>query len=153
MIVTARTERDWLALAEFLRTYALVTPTQDMQCVGWVSEGKLVIVVGLQGFLGKVCQIHLAFAPGWHYSPRSMLREVFRHAFITAGREMLVGIVNSKNEKALRMDAHLGFRELYRLPGMHDDGGDLVLIGMTKDNCRYLDDKWRRGESDVQTVH
>ena len=152
-MVTAKNEHDWLALAEFLRRYAFVTPSQDMQCVGWVSEGKLVIVVGLQGFLGKVCQIHLAFAPGWHYSPRTMLREVFHHAFVTAGREMLVGIVNSKNEKAMRMDAHLGFRELIRLPGMHDDGGDLVLLGMSKDNCRYLDERWRGEQDGLATVH
>jgi hypothetical protein len=36
------------------------------------------------------------------------------------------------------MDLHLGFRELYRLPGMHDDGADLVLLGMTKSECRYI---------------
>src|SRR5262245_16972170 len=114
-----------------------------MQCIGWVSDedNKLVIVVGFDGFTGKVAQIHLAFAEGWHFTPRAMLREVFKYAYVTAQRELLIGIVNSKNEKAMRMDLHLGFREIMRLPRMHDDDGDLVLLGMTKSECRYLDAK------------
>ena len=139
MIVTPSSDREWLALTGFLRDYALIMPTPDTQCIGWVSDDKLVIVVGLNGFLGSVAQIHLAMAEGWHFSPREMLREVFRYAFITAKREMLLGLVNSKNEKALRMDAHLGFREIFRLPGMHDDGGDIVVLAMKKSECRYLD--------------
>ena len=139
MIVTASNHEEWQALTGFLRHHAGVQPSTDMQCMGWVSEGRLVIVVGMNGFLGKVAQIHQAFAPDWHFSPREMLREVFKYAFVTAQRELLLGIVNSRNEKAMRMDEHLGFRELFRLPGVHDDGGDMVLMGMTKNECRYLD--------------
>jgi len=155
VIVTPCSNSDWLVLTGFLRDHALVMPTPDTQCIGWLSEGKLVCAVGMQGFLGKVCQMHVAYVPGWHFTPRSLLRAVFRYAFLTAGREVVLGVVNSKNEKALRMDAHLGFRELFRLPGMHDDGGDMVLLGMTKDNCRYLDDEPRAfGEQDeLATIH
>lgn len=124
----------------FLRHHASVQPATDTQCIGWVTdEQKLVIVVGLTSFLGSVAQIHVAFADGWHFSPRSMLRAVFDYAFNKAGREMLLGIVNSKNLKAMRLDLHLGFRELYRLPGLHDDGGDIVVLGMRKNECRYID--------------
>jgi hypothetical protein len=156
VIVIPRDNREWLVLTEFLRHRALVMPTPDTHCIGWVSDGKLVCVVAMQGFLGKVCQMHVAYMPGWHYTPRALLREVFRHAFVTTGREMVLGVVNSKNVKALRMDAHLGFRELYRLHGMHDDGGDLVLLGMIKDDCRYLDEPsaMRLGEEHgLATVH
>jgi hypothetical protein len=138
VIVVPRNKQEHHAMAEFLRQHALVQPTHDLVCMGWVSEDVLVIVVGINGFLGKVAQIHLAFAPGWHFSPRSMLRAVFQYTFVTAKLEMLLGIVNSKNQRAMRMDAHLGFKELHRLPGMHDDGGDIVLLGMKKSECRYL---------------
>lgn len=141
MIVTARTPEEWRVLTGFLRHYAGVVPSAEMQCIGWVSdeEKKLAIVVGLDGFIGKIAHIHVAYAEGWHFTPRLLLREVFRYAFITAKREMLVGVVNSRNEKAMRMDLHLGFREVTRLPGMHDNGGDVVLLAMKKAECRYLD--------------
>lgn len=145
MIVTARNPDEWSALTGFLKHHAGVQASADMQCIGYLSEAKLVMVAGFSGFLGKVAQIHIAFEPSWHFTPRSMLRAVFRYGFITAGRELLLGIVNSKNARAMRFDLHLGFRELYRLPGMHDDGGDLVVLGMKKSDCRYLDEP-ERGE-------
>jgi RimJ/RimL family protein N-acetyltransferase len=139
VIVVANNQKEWVALREFLRMRCGVVPSDDMVCIGWVSDGKLQIVVGYNGFIGKVAQIHLAFAPGWHFPPRAMLRECFRYAFETAKLEMLIGVLNSKNERAMRFDQHLGFRELHRLPGMHDDDGDIVMLGMTKSECRYID--------------
>src|SRR5262245_17947780 len=138
VMVLPKNPQEWSTMVEFLREHAGVHPSADLRVIGWVSEGKLVIVVGLNGFLGKLAQIHIAFAPGWHFSPRDMLEEVFRHAFISEKREMLLGVVNSNNAKAMRWDQHLGFRELYRLPGMHDGDGDVVLLAMKKDECRYL---------------
>lgn len=140
MIVSPRTPQEWASMTGFLRHHAQVQPSPDMKCLGWVTDdtNKLVIVVGLHGFMGGVAQIHLAFEPGWHFSPREMLRAVFDYAFNQTGREMLIGVVNSKNDSAMKMDLHLGFKELYRLPGMHDDGGDIVLLGMKKSECRYI---------------
>jgi hypothetical protein len=43
------------------------------------------------------------------------------------------------DEKAMRMDLHLGYHEIFRLPGMHEDGGDLIVLAMKKTECRYLD--------------
>lgn len=141
MIVVPANPNEWGEMARFLHLHAGVHPSADLRLMGWMSDDAgLAIVVGFNGWIGRVCQVHLAFAPGWTYPPRKMLREVFRYAFRTSKREMLIGIVNSKNEKAMRMDLHLGFTELTRLPGMHDDGGDLVVLGMTREQCRYLDD-------------
>jgi hypothetical protein len=138
VIVFPKGPQEWKGFSEFLQHYAGVVPGRDLQMVGWESGGKLVIVVGLNAWLGKLAQIHMAYERNWHFTPRALLEEVFGYAFVRAGREMLIGLVNSKNTKAMRMDLHLGFRELYRLPGMHDDGGDVVVLAMKKDECRYL---------------
>lgn len=127
-------------MAQFLGAHAHVQPSPDLRCIGWVSGGHLVIVVGLNAFIGSVAQIHVAFAPGWHFPPRNMLREVFRYAFGPAKREMLLGVVNSRNNAAMRFDMRLGFTEVTRLPGMHDEGGDMVLLAMRRDQCRYLEE-------------
>jgi len=138
VIVLPQNQQQWQAMATFLQNGAGVAPGADLRLVGWVSDDKLVIVVGFNGFLGKVAQIHMAFAPDWHFTPRALLDAVFGHAFNEAGRETLLGIVSSKNAKAMRMDLHLGFREVFRLPEMHDEGGDLVVLAMKKEDCRYL---------------
>jgi len=141
VIVSPTNAEQWQTMAQFLREHANVQPSLDLRMVGWLSEGQLVIVVGFNAWIGSVCQIHMAFDRNWHFAPRQLLREVFRYAFIDAKREMLIGIVNSKNERAMRMDLHLGFTEVTRLPGLHDDGGDIVVLGMRKDQCRYLQDQ------------
>jgi len=50
----------------------------------------------------------------------------------------VLGVVNSNNEKAMRMNIALGYVEEYRMPGLHDGGGDIVIFSMTKDQCRFL---------------
>jgi hypothetical protein len=138
VIVSPKTPQEWQAMSQFLLQYAFVHPSADLKMIGWVEGNSLAICVGLNGFMGKVCQMHVAMRPDFRFSPRLMLREVFRYAFNDCEREMVLGVVNSKNEEALRYDLHLGFKVMYALPKLHDDGGDIVLLGMTKDECRWL---------------
>lgn len=143
MIVTPTNENEWQALTGFVRHYAGVQPTPDMQCIGWVTEDtkKLVMVAALNCFMGKVANIHIANVPDWHFTPRAMLRAVFGFAFKHREVEMLIGIVNSLNERAMRYDIHLGFKEVARIPDMHDNGGDIVLLAMKRADCRYIKDE------------
>jgi hypothetical protein len=48
------------------------------------------------------------------------------------GVEKAIGVLNSLNTKAVEYDKKLGFTEIVRLEGMHDDGGDLVVLNMDK---------------------
>jgi RimJ/RimL family protein N-acetyltransferase len=138
MVVSPNTGDQWQMLSQFLRARAGVQPSADLRMIGWIQDKKLCIVVGFNGFIGSVCQIHTAFAPGFHFAPRAMLRAVFEFAFKDAKCKKLLGVVNSNNAKAMKFDTHLGFTEEHRLPGMHDDGGDLVILSMTPEQCRYL---------------
>lgn len=123
---------------QFLNHYAGVSPTADMEFVGWVVQDKLQMVVGMNAFLGKTCQIHVAMLPDFKFTPKEMLRTVFKHVFKTKDREMILGVVNSKNKEAVKYDEHLGFKELFRIPKMHDDGGDITILGMRREDCRYM---------------
>lgn len=125
-------------MARFLFHFAQVHPSADLKLMGWVTDDTLQIVVGFSGFVGKICQAHVAMRPGFRFSPKQMLRAVFEYAFNDAKREMVIGLVNSANNAAMIYDRRLGFRELLRLPGMHDDGGDLVVFGLRKDECRFI---------------
>ena len=138
MIVKPTNKDQWNAMAHFLHEHAHVHATLETRYVGWVEHGQLKMVIALNAFLGKTCQIHVAMSKGYHFTPRAMLDEVFKGIFKELGIKTLIGVVNSNNKKALRYDLHLGFKEVHRLPGMHDDGGDIVLLTMTPETCKYL---------------
>ncbi len=138
MIVKATNKKEWDALMQFLHHYAHISPTADMEHIGWVVNDNLQMVVGINAFMGKTCQMHVAMAPEFKFTPKEMLRVVFKHVFKTKNRELVLGIVNSKNADAMKYDQHLGFKELWRLPKMHDDGGDIVVLGMKRDECRFM---------------
>jgi hypothetical protein len=141
VIVVPQSEQQLQAMAAFMQHYANVAPAVGTHFIGWVSEddGKLKFLVCFNAFMGKVCQIHVAAVENWHFTPKQMLKATFDYAFSVLGRERLIGIVNGNNEKALKYDEHLGFKEAYRMPGMHDDGGDIVLMTMDRADCKYFE--------------
>jgi L-amino acid N-acyltransferase YncA len=139
MIVSPSTPQQWQALAAILHERAGVHPSADLRMLGWVSDNELKMVVGFNAFIGKTCQMHVAMAEGFTFTPKAMLRACFDYAFNQAGCAMVLGVVNSQNEAAMRYDLHLGFKTLYALAGMHDEGGDIVLLGMTREECRFLE--------------
>jgi hypothetical protein len=141
VIVFPRPGQEWNVAAEFLQKHAGVAPSMDLKLIGWVECGQLVFVVGLCGFLGKTCQIHVAARHGYHFTPRAMLKHTFAYAFGQLGCEKLIGIANSINTPSTRYIRHLGFVEEYRLKGMHEGGGDIVFSTLSKKDCRYLDMK------------
>ena len=140
MIIAPANQEQWNLLAQFLQEYAGVRPGLDLQMMGWITDNQVKVVVGFNSFVGKVCQMHVAMTKGYEFSPRELLRATFEHAFDKLKVKKVIGIVDSTNLKAMRYDAHLGFVEEHRMPGMHDDG-DLVVLGMTREQCRFLEKK------------
>lgn len=139
MLVGTTTQELRELAAEILNKEVGVKPTSDLQAIFWCNPETNVIewCVGFDSFLGKTCQIHVVNF-NKKYTPRKLLSAVFEYAFKTAGVETLIGIVNSNNEQAMKYDQHLGFKEAYRFEGMHDDGGDIVVFRMNKDECRFI---------------
>ena len=72
------------------------------------------------------------------YTPKGLLFGAFDFPFNHLGLEKAFGIVNSLNTKAMEYDKKLGFKEAIRFPGMHCDGGDLVVFEMNKADCRWI---------------
>ena len=141
MISTPVSPQELATCQAFMFAHAGVAPSTDARYLVWLQDGAPAAMVCFNGFVGRVCQMHVALAPGYHFSPREMLAACFGFAFNACEREMVLGVVNSRNEAAMRYDRRLGFRELYRLPGMHEEGGALVLLGMTKEECPWLERK------------
>ncbi len=62
----------------------------------------------------------------------------FRH------REIMMGHVRASNAKALRLDKHLGFREVHRIKDGFAPGDDLVVLEMRRADCKWLRDSARK---------
>lgn len=142
MLVVAVTPEQRQLAAEILLREVGVQPCGDQQAIFWVDEdnGKIDWVVGYTGFIGKTCQMHMVnFKGGW--TPRKLLWAAFDYPFNQLGLKTVLGVVNSNNEKAMKYDKHLGFTEALRFPGVHDNGGDIVLFKMEKAQCRWLKEK------------
>jgi L-amino acid N-acyltransferase YncA len=141
MMVEPKTPEQWDMCRKLILHGAGVAPSSDQRFLIWTAKDKPVLVVCFNAFFQKCCQIHVAMAPGYRHTPRQMLYETFRKPFEEWGIDVLLGVVSSKNEAAMRYDMHLGFRELARLPGVHSDGGDLVILEMWKRDCRFIEEK------------
>lgn len=72
------------------------------------------------------------------------LEEIARFVYHVSGRKMVMGIVPSNNKRALRLNAHIGFTEVARIPDGYEDGVDLVVLQLLKENCRWLNARTRK---------
>ena len=61
------------------------------------------------------------------------------YVFTQAGRLKMLGYVPADNEKALKLNKHLGFTELVRIEDGYKLGVDYVLMELKRENCPY----WR----------
>lgn len=84
------------------------------------------------------CQIHI-FIGDPHVLRHGFQQEVFKFAFETAGRGVIIGATPADNEKALKFIKHMGLQEQFRIPDGFKQGVDLVLTTMRREDCRWLD--------------
>jgi hypothetical protein len=138
MIQSAQSNEAKAIASNLLFEHAGVQPCGDFQALFWVdAENNIEWVIGYTAFIGKTCQMHMVNLKGG-YTPKGLLFGAFDYPFNYLGIEKAFGIVNSLNIKAIEYDKKLGFKEAIRFPGMHCDGGDLVVFEMNKDDCRWI---------------
>jgi hypothetical protein len=111
-------------------------PTPNMTCVGLYSheDKDLKWVVGYDQWSQNSAEMHVA---GDGFVSREFLYKVFAYPFSHAGIKVLLGRVSSNNEDALKLNKHLGFERVCTIPDAADDG-DLVIMAMRREDCRWL---------------
>jgi RimJ/RimL family protein N-acetyltransferase len=138
MLQSAQSSEAKQIAANILLKEVGVQPCGDLQALFWVNEeNKIEWVVGYTAFIGKTCQMHVINLTE-AYTPKGLLFGAFDFPFNYLGVEKIIAIVNSLNTRAMNYDKKLGFTEVVRLEGMHDDGGDLVVLEMNKADCRWI---------------
>jgi hypothetical protein len=141
MIQSAQSHEAKKIASDILLKEVGVQPCGDLQALFWVDEeNKIEWVIGYTAFIGKTCQMHMVNLKGG-YTPKGLLFGAFDFPFNYLGVEKAIGILNSLNIRAVEYDKKLGFTEVVRLEGMHDDGGDLIVMEMNKADCRWIKER------------
>ena len=139
MIVVAATGNDKIAMHRFLAEHGVrLNRSEDFQAIGRLSAytNELIGVVAYNGFCGKVCQMHVAGVGNW--VSREFIHAAFDYPFRQLQLNAIFAPVEGTNERALRFEKHMGFREVYRLPSGWDVGVDLVFLEMRLEDCKWL---------------
>jgi len=103
------------------------------------DKGVIRGAVGFDGWLGNAAQMHVALdSPA---ALRALLRPAFQYLFDTCGKDIALGLVPAHNERALRFDRHIGFRQIYRLKDAFAPGDDMILMELRKADCKWFSDE------------
>lgn len=124
---------EWQWAKERIR---LICSEDSQGIVAW-RDGEIQAVCVADVFTPDACNVHFAIANPFVIR-HGFFNEIARHLYEVCGRERLFGYVPANNEKALRLDKHIGFKEVARIPDGLMDGIDLVVLRMDKDECRWL---------------
>ena len=88
-------------------------------------------------FTVDACSVHVAIDNPMVIRA-GFFMEIARHLFVTCGRERIFGLVPANNEKAIKLDLHMGFREVARVPEGYAKDIDYFVMRMDKDTNRWL---------------
>ena len=103
--------------------------------IGQEIDGEIKAVVAYDNILDKSCQMHTAaIVPNW--ISKDLLWACFDYPFNKLGLRVILASVASTNEEALKLDRHLGFKDVATIPDAHNDG-DLVILEMRPEYCKW----------------
>lgn len=117
-------------------------PFEKYSALGLESHGELIAGVVFERAIGASLLMHVASNGARHWMTPAYMAACFRYAFIQENTGIVIGLVREDNGMARRFDEHLGFTERGRLPHACIDGTGIVVYGMLKSECRYLDGKY-----------
>ena len=116
-----------------------VNPVYCEDTKGIVAEqddGRLAGVVLLDMWTLNSVQMHIGIVDPMCLS--KLHREVAEYVFLTCNRKIMIGLTPSINEKAIKLNRHFGFEEVYRVKDAVSDGVDIIVFELRRENCRYL---------------
>ena len=120
------------------RIYGKDTFPSDAPSVGILQGGRIVGGVVYTMYTGNGIMMNVAGADR-SWLTRSFLRTVFEYPFKQLGCSRVSGLVRVDNKDAIRFDERLGFVREGVIRKGDEDGTDLILYGMLKEECRWLD--------------
>ena len=105
--------------------------------MGVEMNGEIVAGVVFNNYNGANATAHIAIAKPCK-AARELIKHAFRYAFVHCGLQRLTGMVPASEPKTAAFDLHLGFEEEFVMKRAAPDGGDMLVLVMWPDKCRWL---------------
>lgn len=74
--------------------------------------------------------------PSWQ--GRAVLREIFEYPYVHCGVERVTTLIAASNKQSILFNVRLGFEFEARIVRAAHDGGDIIVMRMFKENCRWI---------------
>ena len=124
-----------------------VTRTHVIRCedtqgiVAYDDDGIRAMCVA-DSFSVDSCNVHFAVDSVW--AIRAGLFTVFADwVYDHLGRKRMFGLVPDNNEAAIKLDKHIGFHEVARVPDAVEDGVGYIVMRLDKEDCRWRSERIR----------
>lgn len=116
---------------------------RDYSAIGLELDGELVagVVYTLYTGINGAVMMHVASDGSRKWMTPAFLGACFRFPFLQLQCRRVTGLVRADNFPAQRFDEHLGFRREGLIREGCNDGVDLILYGMLRSECRFLEGK------------
>jgi hypothetical protein len=101
-------------------------------------NGVLLGMVGFDHWTPASVQIHVWIDSPLALKGYALIKESLRYAFVQAGKKLIVGVTPSNLPKALKFNAHIGFKQIAVIRDGWDVGVDMIITEMRPDSCRWL---------------
>ena len=129
-------------VVNFVREKLGVAPFEKYAAIGLESDGELIAGVVFDSRCEASIMMHVASDGSRHWMTPAYMGACFSYAFNQENVNLIVGLVRADNVDAQRFDEHLGFKKRGQLPQACTDGTDLIVYGMLRSECRYIEGKY-----------
>ena len=126
-------------LRQFIEANLEQKMPEESTFIGQENDGKLVAVVCFTGFIKNSCTMHIA-SIGNNWMTKDLLWSSFDYPFIKLQKKVILIGMNASNKEAVKLNRHLGFEEKALIEDAHEKG-DLLLMTMRKEQCKWLNIK------------
>ena len=109
--------------------------------IGLEEDGELIAGVVFNLYTGAGISMHVAAVPGKRWMTREYLWRCFAYPFLQLKCNRITGLVRVDNIEAQKFDEHLGFKREGVLRRACTDGTDMIVYGMLREECRFLEIK------------
>ena len=127
------TEEEWA----WVRERAHPIACEDSGGVVAYDDRGIQAICVWDSFTVDACSVHFAIDNPFVIRA-GFFDEVARHLFVTCGRNRIFGLVPADNERAIKLDLHMGFEEVARVPDGYAKDIDYIVMRMDRETSRWL---------------
>ena len=109
----------------------------DAPSIGLLENGRIIGGVVYTMYTGNGIMMNVAGGyKGWII--RAFIRAAFAYPFKQLGCTLVSGLVRADNYAAQQFDERLGFKREGLVRHGDDDGTDLIMYGMLREECKWI---------------